>query len=195
MLGVMFYTCIRKDTIHANRIFALMVLLELDWFCNCLQPGLGLLGRQGQSEFCLLKKVSKSPAQAAALAARGEAEEKEEWGQRAEKEAPKSQDCCWCCKEDGRDGGDIPGSSQALAEAKKAEAPLCFTTLSHVLARESPFLCLCLKPACLSLLRVPQPYGSFSANIRQGSTPLFSSPTLALDYFLWSRHSLVSNTL
>lgn len=42
-----------------------------------------------------------------------------------------------------------------------------------------------------SALRIPLPYGSFSASILQGSTPLLSSPTLALNYFLWSRYSLV----
>lgn len=114
VLGFMFCVCIVKDMIQANRIFALMMQLELNWFCNCLQPGLGLRGRWGQSEFCLLKKVSKSPDQVAPSAAQGEAEEREEWNQRAEKEALKTQDCCRCCREDGRDGGEIPGSPHSL---------------------------------------------------------------------------------
>lgn len=37
VLGFMFYTCTLKDMIHANRIFALMLLLELDPFPNSLQ--------------------------------------------------------------------------------------------------------------------------------------------------------------
>lgn len=81
----MFYVCILRDVVHANRIFALG--LSCNYSCNCLQLGLRFLRRWGWYELCLLPKAIKCPGQVAALAALGEAKEEEAWGQRAEKKA------------------------------------------------------------------------------------------------------------
>lgn len=142
---------------------------------------------KGDLKVCLLKEVSKSPVQAAALAALGKAKEKiSEVLEKKPKRVETAADAA-------RKMGGMGMTSQAAAELwhkprkQRHHNVLPLSDISW--PRKAPF--------SASVLSLPgfNCSGYHCLLSKQGNTPLSSSPTHALNYFLWSGCSLVSNTL